>query len=267
MDIFVSMQLNKNQLLLIAGPCLAESRDLLMTVAEKLSDIAQNRPVQLIFKASYRKANRTSSGAFSGIGDEKALGFMQEVKNQFGLPLLTDIHTDEEAAMAAETVDVIQIPAFLARQTSLLHAAAQTGKVVNIKKGQFMAPEDVVKASKKVLDHGNPNVWLTERGTSFGYHDLVVDFRGMVIMQQSGLPVIFDATHSVQRPSVGAQSGGAPEFIEPLAKAAMAVGVRGLFVETHPDPANAKSDAATQLPLVQFETFIDRVLEHWSPAK
>ncbi len=259
------MQLDPNRLLLIAGPCLVESRDLVLNVADKLATITRDLPVQLVFKGSYRKANRTSSGAFQGIGDQEALSYLQEVGKTFGLPILTDFHTEAEAAMAAQVADVLQVPAFLSRQTSLLLAAAETGKVVNIKKAQFMAPEDVIKAAKKVTDAGNSNVWLTERGTSFGYHDLVVDFRGLVQMHRSGFPVIFDATHSVQRPSIGDQSGGAPEFIPALSRAAAAVGIEGLFVETHPDPASAKSDAATQLPLDKFESFIKDVLKHWSP--
>lgn len=252
--------LDPNRLLIIAGPCVVESRDLLFHVADHLSNLARSRPIQLVFKSSYRKANRTSAGSFQGIGDDIALGFMQEVKAEFGLPLLTDVHTEAEATHAAEFVDVLQIPAFLSRQTALLEAAARTGKIVNIKKAQFMAPEDVVKAAEKVRAVGNQKVWLTERGTSFGYHDLVVDYRGLVVMGKSGLPVVFDATHSIQQPSVGSQSGGNPEYIPALARAAVAVGVDGLFVETHPDPAVAKSDAASQLPLARFEEFLDDVL-------
>ena len=254
------MQIDPKRLLLIAGPCLVESRDLVLAVADKLVAITRDLPVQLIFKGSYRKANRTSSGAFQGIGDEEALRYLQEVGQTFDLPILTDFHTEAEASMAAQVADVLQVPAFLSRQTSLLLAAAETGKVVNIKKAQFMAPEDVVKAAQKVIDAGNPNVWLTERGTSFGYHDLVVDYRGLVQMRRSGYPVIFDATHSVQRPSIGNQSGGSPEYIPALARAAVAVGIDGLFVETHPDPPSAKSDAATQLPLEKFDAFIKDVL-------
>lgn len=257
------MIINSNRLLVIAGPCLVESRDLLFRVADALTSIAASRSIDLVFKGSYRKANRTSAGSFQGIGDEVALSYLAEVKSEFGLPVLTDIHTEAEAALAAGYVDVLQIPAFLSRQTALLEAAAHTGKTVNIKKAQFMAPEDVVKAAAKVTAAGNTNVWLTERGTSFGYHDLVVDYRGLVIMGSSEFPVIFDATHSVQRPSVGAQSGGQPQFILPLAKAAVAVGVQGLFIETHPDPTNAKSDAETQLPLSQMATVLDQVLKIW----
>ena len=257
------MHTDPDKLILIAGPCVVEGRDMLMQTAEHLRKVTESLPVTFIFKSSYRKANRTSAGAFSGIGDDEALSLLLEVKDQFTVPILTDIHTDAEAAIAADVADVLQIPAFLSRQTSLLEAAAATGRVVNIKKAQFMAPEDVVKAAKKVTSAGNDQVWLTERGTSFGYHDLVVDYRGLVSMKESGFPVIFDATHSVQRPSAGTSSGGAPEFIPALSRAAAAVGVDGIFAETHPDPANAKSDAATQLPLDSFASFLDGVLRHW----
>lgn len=258
-----SFRRDPSKLLVIAGPCVVESATVLNTVASHLQTICRDLPVQLIFKSSYRKANRTSAGTFQGIGDREALEMMRKVGVDKGLPLLTDIHTDEEAAIAAEYVDVLQIPAFLSRQTSLLEAAARTGCIVNIKKGQFMAPDDMAKAAKKVTEAGNTNVWLTERGTTFGYHDLVVDFRSLVIMKQTGFPVIFDATHSVQQPSLGAQSGGRPDFIPALARAAAAVGIDGLFFETHPDPKNALSDAATQLPLEQCEAFLKDVVDIW----
>jgi 2-dehydro-3-deoxyphosphooctonate aldolase (KDO 8-P synthase) len=251
------------QPIIIAGPCLVESRDLIFRVAERLAEICRELPVQLVLKGSYRKANRTSAGSFEGIGDEQALVHLHEAGRAFGVRTITDIHSDQDAAMAASYVDVLQIPAFLSRQTSLLQAAAATGKVVNIKKAQFMAPDDMAKAAEKVVRAGNSNVWLTERGTSFGYHDLVVDFRSLVIMRQTGFPVIYDATHSVQQPSLGAQSGGRREFIPALARAAAAVGIDGLFVETHPDPANALSDAATQLPLDAMPEFLAMVLDHW----
>ena len=259
------VQIDPRRLLLIAGPCLVESRDLALHVADHLVRVTEGLPVQLVFKGSYRKANRTSAGSVQGIGDEQALAILGEVRERFGVPTLTDIHTDEEAAIAAAYVDVLQIPAFLCRQTSLLEAAARTGCTVNIKKGQFLAPDDMGKAAEKVTRLGNSSVWLTERGTTFGYHDLVVDFRSLVIMRQTGFPVIFDATHSVQRPSVGAQSGGQPEFIPALARAAAATGIDGLFLETHPSPKDALSDAATQLPLHEFETLLHDVLRHWSP--
>jgi len=261
------MKLDPSRLLLIAGPCVVESIDLLRTVADRMCSITRDLPVQFVFKSSYRKANRTSAGTFQGIGDELALQHLATIREEFGVAALTDFHTDEEAALAAQYVDVLQVPAFLSRQTSLLEAAARTGKVVNIKKAQFMAPDDMPKAAAKVKAAGNENIWLTERGTTFGYHDLVVDYRGLVEMKETGYPVIFDATHSVQRPSVGAQSGGQPQYILPLACAAVAVGVNGLFVETHPDPARAFSDAATQLPLDAMESFLQKVLRIWEAAR
>lgn len=257
------MQNPANRPIIIAGPCLVESRDIVMQVAEHLATVCRDLPVDLVLKGSYRKANRTSAGAFQGIGDEDALTYLREAGTAIGVPVLTDIHTDEEASMAAAYVDVLQIPAFLSRQTSLLEAAGRTGKTVNIKKAQFMAPDDMAKAAAKVTAVGNTKVWLTERGTSFGYHDLVVDYRSLVIMATTGFPVIFDATHSVQQPSIGASSGGRREFIPALARAAAAVGIDGLFFETHPDPANAKSDAATQLPLHESGDFLKMVLDHW----
>lgn len=267
MDICRVMHPESERLLLIAGPCVVEGRELCFRVAEHLVRYVQQRPIQLVFKASYRKANRTSAGSFSGIGDDEALRILDDVRHAFDLPILTDIHSEEEAAQAAAVADVLQIPAFLSRQTSLLVAAANTGRVVNIKKAQFMAPEDVLKAAEKVTAAGNPSVWLTERGTSFGYHDLVVDFRGLVTMKESGFPVIFDATHSVQQPSLGSASGGSPQFIPALARAAAAVGIDGLFIETHPDPPSALSDAATQLPLDHVSDVVDRVLRHWELQK
>lgn len=261
------MKLDPTRLLLIAGPCVVESIDLLRTVADRMLTITRDLPIQYVFKSSYRKANRTSANSFQGIGDTLALQHLATIREEFGVAVLTDFHTDEEAARAAQYVDVLQVPAFLSRQTSLLEAAARTGKVVNIKKAQFMAPDDMPKAAAKVKAAGNDNIWLTERGTTFGYHDLVVDYRGLVDMQQTGYPVIFDATHSVQRPSVGAQSGGQPQYILPLACAAVAVGVNGLFVETHPDPASALSDAATQLPLDEMEQFLQKVIGIWSAAR
>lgn len=251
----------QNKFKIIAGPCLAESEEVVMKTAETLASITKQLDVDFYFKASYRKANRTSAKSFEGVGDEIALGWIAQAGKEFELKTLTDIHTAEEAFLAADFVDVLQIPAFLARQTELLTAAGKTSKIVNIKKGQFMAPDDMIKAAGKVIATGNHHVWLTERGTFFGYHDLVVDFRSLSIMKQIGLPVIYDATHSVQQPSVGEQSGGRREFIDSLARAAVSVGVDGIFFETHPDPAKAKSDAATQLNLHDAERFIVRLLE------
>ena len=240
----------------IAGPCVVESFDVLARVAEKLIELQSKLPVSFVFKSSYRKANRTSEKSFTGIGDEAALKLLARIKKEFSLPILTDVHLPEEAAFAAEVADVLQIPAFLARQSDLLKAAAETGKFVNIKKGQFMSPYDMKFAREKIIAAGNDNVLLTERGTTFGYGDLIVDFRSLVIMRSFGSPVIFDATHSVQKPSQNGMSGGAREFIAPLARAAVAVGVDGLFIETHPDPKNAKSDAESQLPLAELEQLL-----------
>lgn len=244
----------------IAGPCVVESYDVLSTVAAKLAQIEKRLPVDFIFKSSYRKANRTSGLSFCGIGDDAALELLAQIKSEFGFPILTDIHLPQEAARAAVVADVLQIPAFLARQSDLLEAAAVTGKVINIKKGQFMAPEDMKFAREKVVAAGNPNVMLTERGTTFGYGDLIVDFRSIPQMQAFGSPVIFDATHSVQRPSQHGKSGGAREFIPTLARAAVATGVDGMFIETHPNPAEALSDAATQLPLDELEGLLTSLI-------
>ncbi len=252
---------------IIAGPCVVESKEMLQGVAATVAPICQELGFDYVFKSSYRKANRTSVSSFTGIGDELALNYLAEIRDEFGLKILTDIHTAEEAVLAAEFVDVLQIPAFLCRQTSLLQAAGLTGKIVNIKKGQFLAPEDMAKAAAKVHATGNNNIWLTERGTTFGYHDLVVDFRGLDIMRESGYPVIYDATHSVQMPGGGEQSGGQPQFIRSLARAAVAVGINGLFIETHPNPKEAKSDAATQLPLSEIRNFLEEVAHIYSATR
>jgi 2-dehydro-3-deoxyphosphooctonate aldolase (KDO 8-P synthase) len=259
-------------LFIIAGPCLAESKELLRDVASVLKPLCASLSVPYIFKASYRKANRTSADSFEGVGDDRALGWLAEIRAEFDVPVLTDVHSIPEAARAAEFgVDVLQIPAFLSRQTDLIKAAADTGKLVNIKKGQFLAPDDMAKAVDKarsgeaILHPAKAQpVWATERGTSFGYHDLVVDMRSLVIMRESlrakNCRVVYDATHSVQQPSIGAQSGGHREFILPLARAAVAVGIDGLFFETHTNPAKAKSDAATQLALRDAEPFLRQIV-------
>lgn len=251
------------KLLLIAGPCVIESETLLMATAQRLCQAIEGRPVQLIFKSSYRKANRTSVSSFRGLGDEKALQLLRLTGDSFQIPVLTDIHSDYEAGLAAKYTDVLQIPAFLARQTSLLEAAGGTGRTVNIKKGQFMAPEEMLTAAEKVKAGGGGQVWLTERGTFFGYHDLVVDFRSISRMKSYGMPVIFDATHSVQKPAAGIQSGGDRHFVKPLALAALAAGADGLFLEVHPDPENALSDAATQWPLNDFKCLLEDALKVW----
>ena len=246
---------------IIAGPCLLESEAIIKEVAEHLSYLSEKYKFKLYLKASYKKANRTSLNSFTGIGDELALRYLSETAKFHNLECLTDVHTVEEVELASKYVDVLQIPAFLARQTDLLIAAGKTGKKVNIKKGQFMAGKDVVLAADKVASTGNNNVWLCERGTFFGYGDLVVDMRNLMIMKKSKYPVVYDATHSVQQPSIGEVSGGQREFALGLAKAATAIGIDGIFLETHPDPKNAKSDSATQIPLNEVENFISTILK------
>lgn len=246
---------------LIAGPCVVEGEEVVMEIAARVSEICDRLSIPYIFKGSYRKANRSRVDSFSGIGDEKALKILRKAGDAFGVPVLTDIHTDEEAAMAAEYVDVLQIPAFLCRQTSLLQAAAATGKVVNIKKGQFISPEAMRFALDKVVDSGNPNVVLTERGTTFGYQDLVVDFRGIPLMKEFGKPVVLDCTHSLQQPNQATGvTGGQPALIETIAKAGIATGADGLFIETHPRLHEAKSDAANMLQLDLLEPLMQRLL-------
>jgi 2-dehydro-3-deoxyphosphooctonate aldolase (KDO 8-P synthase) len=246
---------------IIAGPCVVENEGVLREVADRLVDIQSQYPVDFVFKSSYTKANRTSSTSFTGIGMDAALALLAKIRNDYDLPILTDVHSPDECATVAETCDILQIPAFLSRQTELLHAAGRTGRVIQIKKGQFMSPEDMKFAKAKVTETGNYRVLLCERGTFFGYGDLVVDFRSLVKMREFGSPIIYDATHSVQRPSQNGLSGGDREFIAPLARAAMAVGVDGLFLETHPNPAEALSDKESQLPLADLERLIEGLLE------
>ncbi len=249
-------------MIFIAGPCLAESREMLMQTAEELSVIFSAYPEhRFIFKASYRKANRTSADSFTGVGDETALSWIKEVGEKYEVETITDIHSVEDANLAAKYVSILQIPAFLARQTDLITAAAKTGLPMNIKKGQFMAAEDMGKAAKKAKVSGCNDIWLTERGTFFGYHDLVVDFRNILIMKQLGYPVIYDATHSVQQPSIGECSGGNREFARQLAMAAVACRVDGIFFETHPDPSKALCDKETQLPLSEARSFVCDIIE------
>ncbi len=257
-----------NPFVLIAGPCVVESRDLVFKTAEKIKEICEELGIDFIFKSSYKKANRTDLNSFTGIGDDKALEILASVKKEFDLPVITDVHTGEEIARASEAADILQIPAFLSRQTELLIEAGKSGKVINIKKGQFLAPDDMKHAAEKVASTGNKNIMLTERGTTFGYHNLVVDMRSFVIMKRFGYPVVMDATHSVQLPGKGNTSGGEPEFIKPLARAAAAVGIDALFLEVHPDPKRALSDAASQLPLDRLKDLlaevksIDAVVKH-----
>jgi 2-dehydro-3-deoxyphosphooctonate aldolase (KDO 8-P synthase) len=252
----------ESPLVLIAGPCVVEGREITLRTAERIQRITENHSIPFIFKSSYKKANRTSRRSFVGIGMEKALKVLEEVKHELDVPIVTDIHSEPEAEAAAEVVDVIQIPAFLCRQTELLQAAGRTGKAVNIKKGQFMAPEDMRLQAEKVETVGNRKVMLTERGTTFGYHNLVVDMRSLTIMRGLGYPVVFDVTHSVQLPGGEKdRSGGRPEFIFPLARAGVAAGCDALFVETHPNPKRALSDASSQLPLDLLGKLIKEVKE------
>ncbi len=246
---------------LMAGPCVIESEEMAMQIAGHIVELTERLHIPYIFKGSYRKANRSRVDSFTGIGDKKALEILRKVGDRFDVPVVTDIHTPDEAAMAAPYVDVLQIPAFLCRQTDLLIAAARTGKVVNIKKGQFLSPEAMQFAAQKVVDMGNDRVMLTERGTTFGYQDLVVDFRAIPIMQRTGFPVIIDATHSLQQPNQSAGvTGGMPDMIETIARAGIAVGADGLFIETHPEPQKAKSDGANMLRLDLLEGLLVRLL-------
>ena len=248
--------------ILISGPCLIESEQMLDEVAAALSHVVRNLDVELYLKGSFVKANRTSIDSPTTIGKERALAILMETGERYGLKTLTDVYSVEDVATASKFVDVLQIPAFLSRQTDLLVAAGSSGATVNIKKGQFMAPDDLSYAVEKVHRGGGDTVWVCERGTTFGYQDLVVDMRGLVQMRELGVPVIFDATHSTQQPSLGKTSGGNASLAFPLARGAAAVGVDGLFFETHPDPSTALSDSATQIPLAQSSEMIVDVLHH-----
>ncbi len=260
-DLFVNQKYNPNNFFLIAGPCVVESEDTVMGIAEKVSGICAKLEIPYIFKASYRKANRTSANSFTGIGDKNALELIKKVGEKFSIPTTTDIHTAEEAAMAAEYVDVLQIPAFLCRQTDLLIAAAKTGKIVNVKKGQFLNGPSMKFAVEKINAAGNNKVGLIERGNSFGYTDLVVDYRNITWMKEIKVPVIMDCTHSLQQPNqAGGVTGGNPELIETIAKAAIATGADGLFIETHPNPAAAKSDGANMLRLDFLENLLEKLV-------
>ena len=237
-----------------------EGEEMALDIAETICKISSELKIPYVFKGSYRKANRSRIDSFTGIGDEKALKILRKVRDTFGVPVVTDIHTAEEAAMAAEYVDILQIPAFLCRQTDLLVAAANTGRMVNIKKGQFLSPEAMEHAVKKVRDAGNDQVAVTERGTTFGYQDLIVDYRGIPTMQKMGVPVILDATHSLQQPNQPAGvTGGRPDLIETIARAGIASGADGLFIETHRNPSCAKSDGANMLPLEQLPELLRRL--------
>lgn len=247
---------------LMAGPCAIEGEEMALEIASRIKEITDRLQVPWIFKGSYRKANRSRLDSFTGIGDEKALRILQRVGQQFDVPTVTDIHETTEAAMAAAYVDVLQIPAFLCRQTDLLVAAAQTGKVVNVKKGQFLSGESMKFAVDKIVGSGNPNVILTDRGNTFGYSDLVVDFRNILAMRAHQVPVVMDVTHSLQQPNqASGVTGGQPALIETIAKAAIAVGADGIFIETHPTPATAKSDRANMLPLDQLENLLQKLIQ------
>lgn len=252
---------SSNNFFLMAGPCAIEGEEMALQIAEKILTITNRLEIPFIFKGSYRKANRSKGSSFSGIGDEKALKILEKVGKTFDIPTVTDIHESAEAAMAAAYVDVLQIPAFLCRQTDLLIAAAETGKVVNVKKGQFLSAGSMKFAVDKIKDSGNNRVMLTDRGNTFGYQDLIVDYRGLPEMQSFGVPVIMDCTHSLQQPNQSSGvTGGKPELITTIAKAAIAVGADGLFIETHPDPANAKSDGANMLNLALLEDLLNKLL-------
>ncbi|MDK2841706.1 MAG: 2-dehydro-3-deoxyphosphooctonate aldolase synthase [Anaerophaga sp.] len=248
------------QFFLLAGPCAIEGEEMALRIAEKVTEVTNDLKIPYVFKGSYRKANRSRIDSFTGIGDEKALKILRKVSETFNIPTITDIHSATEAAMAAEYVNILQIPAFLCRQTDILVAAAKTGKVVNIKKGQFLAPETMIFAINKVRDSGNNQVMVTDRGTTFGYQDLIVDYRGIPVMQKMNVPVVLDITHSLQQPNQPAGvTGGKPELIETIAKAGIAVGCDGIFLETHFDPANAKSDGANMLHLDHLKSLLTKL--------
>ena len=259
---------NTARLSLIAGPCQMESRDHAFMMAGRLKEICNSLGLGLVYKSSFDKANRTSLGAERGIGLDKAMEVFADIKAEFGLPVLTDVHTEEQCALVADVVDVLQIPAFLSRQTDLLVAAAKTGRAVNVKKGQFLAPWDMKNVLNKLNASGNPNIMLCERGASFGYNTLVSDMRSLPIMAATGAPVIFDATHSVQQPGgQGGSSGGQREFVETLARAAVAVGVAGVFIETHEDPDNAPSDGPNMIKLTELPRLLEKLAAFDTVAK
>lgn len=260
--LFKSQTYNPDNFFLIAGPCVVESEDLVMEVAERVSGICKRLEIPYVFKASYRKANRTSAGSFTGIGDDNGLALIKKVGDRFQLPTTSDIHAHEEASMAAPYIDILQIPAFLCRQTDLLIAAAETGKIVNVKKGQFLSGPSMKFAVDKMQKAGNPQVMLTERGNTFGYQDLVVDYRNIPWMQENLVPVIMDCTHSLQQPNQSSGvTGGNPKLIGTIAAAAIATGADGLFIETHPNPAIAKSDGANMLQLDLLEPLLEKLLK------
>jgi len=260
-DLFAGQTYDDKSFFLIAGPCVVESEELVMHVADKVSNICRNLGIPYVFKASYRKANRTSDNSFTGIGDESALAIVKKAGEKYRLPVTSDIHAHEEAAIAAKYIDILQIPAFLCRQTDLLHAAGETGKIVNVKKGQFLSGPSMKFAVEKIKGTGNSKVLLTERGTTFGYQDLVVDYRNIPWMKEHKTPVIMDVTHSLQQPNqTSGITGGNPQLIGTIAKAAIATGADGLFIETHPDPSKALSDGANMLKLDLLEELLKKLV-------
>jgi len=260
-ELFKNQQYDNKNFFLLAGPCVIENEEVVMQTAENVFSICKKLGIPYVFKSSYRKANRTSATSFTGIGDEAALKLLKTVSDTFNIPTVTDIHAHEEAAMAAEYVDILQIPAFLCRQTDLLEAAAKTGKIVNVKKGQFLSGPSMKFAVDKIKKAGNDKVMLTDRGNSFGYTDLVVDYRNIPWMKEHGVPVIMDCTHSLQQPNqTSGVTGGNPELIGTIAKAAIATGADGLFIETHPNPSVAKSDGANMLQLDKLENLLGQLV-------
>ena len=260
-ELFINQDYDRDNFFLIAGPCVVESEELVFEVAEKVSTICKRHNIPLIFKSSYKKANRTSAASFTGLGDEAALDIIKKTAKKFSLPTVTDIHSEREASIAAQYVDVLQIPAFLCRQTELLIAAGATGKIINVKKGQFVSGEAMKFAVEKVKSTGNNKIMLTERGTTFGYQDLVVDYRNIPLMQQNNVPVVMDCTHSLQQPNqTSGVTGGNPQLIGTIAKAAIAAGAEGLFIETHPNPSVAKSDGANMLRLELLEELLVKLI-------
>jgi len=261
-QLFTEQEYDNDAFFLLAGPCVVESESLVFEVADKVSAICKKLGIPLVFKSSYKKANRTSATSFTGLGDNTGLQIIQKAGQHFNLPTVTDIHSEEEARRAAEFVDILQIPAFLCRQTELLLAAGETGKIINVKKGQFVSGDAMKFAVEKIKSTGNEKVMLTERGTTFGYQDLVVDYRNIPIMQQTSMPVIMDCTHSLQQPNqTSGVTGGNPQMIGTIAKAAIAAGADGLFIETHPDPACAKSDGANMLRLDLLEDLLVQLIK------
>lgn len=250
---------------LLAGPCVIESEDMMYKIAEELKRLSVKFDIPLVFKASYKKANRTSLDSFTGLGIETGLKMLAQIKADFDLPIVTDVHETNEIEQVAQVADIIQIPAFLSRQTDLLIQAGKTGKIVNIKKAQFMAGQDIISAAEKVISTSNKNILLTERGTSFGYNNLVVDFRNFAIMHKANFPIVYDVTHSLQQPSLHKISGGSPEYVPMMAKAALATGlVDGLFIETHPQPEKALSDAKSMIALNQMEKLLTDCIRIWN---